>query len=118
MPSGRAARREAEGKGSQEDGMRRRHERVPGDGGGRWIRRSAGLRGSGVEVVGHGLVELEVRNGLGLGGIECWALIEELDEEIALWRPAGGTKLARHSRSSTGVSSSSVRPLTSGLGKR
>ena len=41
---------------------------------------------SGVEVVGQGLVELEVGDGLGLGWIEGGGLIEEPREEIALRR--------------------------------
>jgi len=43
-----------------------------------------------VEVVGQGLVELEVRDGVGLGGVEGRCLIEEPGEEIALGRSAGG----------------------------
>lgn len=43
-----------------------------------------------VEVVGRGLVELEVGAGVGLGGVEGRCLIEERGEEIALRRPAGG----------------------------
>ena len=45
---------------------------------------------SGVEVLGQGLVELEVGDGLGLGGIEGGRLIEEPRMEIALRRSAGG----------------------------
>ena len=45
---------------------------------------------SGVEVVGQGLVEVEVRGGIGLGGVEGGGLIEELDEEIPLRRSSGG----------------------------
>ena len=47
---------------------------------------SAGRPDSGaseVEVVGRGLVELEVGDGLGLGGVEGRCLIEEPGEEIA-----------------------------------
>ncbi|HSH75485.1 MAG TPA: hypothetical protein VLA09_07380, partial [Longimicrobiales bacterium] len=40
--------------------------------------------------VGQGLVEVEVWDGVGLGGIEGGRLIEELDEEIALGRSASG----------------------------
>jgi hypothetical protein len=47
---------------------------------------------SGVEVVGQGLVEVEVWDGLGLGGVEGRRLIEEPREEIALGRTAGGRK--------------------------
>ena len=43
-----------------------------------------------VEVVGRGLVELEVGDGLGLGGVEGRCLIEEPGEEIALGRAARG----------------------------
>jgi hypothetical protein len=51
-------------------------------------RRDSGA--SGVEVVGQGLVELEVGDGVGLGGIERRSLIEEAGEEIALrWSPGG-----------------------------
>jgi hypothetical protein len=39
---------------------------------------------SGVEVGGQGLVEVEVGDGLGLGGIEGRCLIEEPGEGIAL----------------------------------
>lgn len=45
---------------------------------------------SGVEVAGQGLVEIEVRNGVGLGGVEGGRLIEEPREEIALGRATGG----------------------------
>ncbi len=45
---------------------------------------------SGVEVVGQGLVEVEVWDGLGLGGVEGRSLIEEPGEEIALrWSARG-----------------------------
>jgi len=57
-----------------------------GEGGG--IRRPA--ENSGVEVVGQGLVEVEVGDRVGLGGVEGGHLIEELDEEIALGRSASG----------------------------
>ena len=40
-----------------------------------------------VEVVGQGLVELEVGHGLGIGGVEARRLI---DQEIPLRRPASG----------------------------
>ena len=50
-------------------------------------RRDSGA--SGVEVVGQGRVELEVGNGVGLGGVEGRCLIEEPGEEIALGRSAG-----------------------------
>jgi hypothetical protein len=43
-----------------------------------------------VEVVGLGLVEVEVWDGLGLGGVERGCLIEEPREEIALRRSARG----------------------------
>ena len=43
-----------------------------------------------IEVVGRGLVELEVGDGLGLDGVEGRCLIEEPGEEIALRWPAGG----------------------------
>ena len=43
-----------------------------------------------IEVVGRGLVELEVGDGLGLGGVDGRCLIEEPGEEIALRWPAGG----------------------------
>ena len=43
-----------------------------------------------VEVVGEGLFELEVGDGLGLGGIEGGRLIEEPLEEITLGRSASG----------------------------
>ena len=42
-----------------------------------------------IEVVGQGLVEFEVGDGLGLGRVEGRSLIEEPGEEIALRRPAG-----------------------------
>jgi hypothetical protein len=45
-----------------------------------------------VEVVGQGLVELEVRDGVGLGGVEGRCLIEEPGEEIALRWPAAGER--------------------------
>ena len=45
---------------------------------------------SGVEVVRQGLVEVEVWDGLGLGGIEGRRLVEEPGEEIALGRAARG----------------------------
>ena len=48
---------------------------------------------SGVEVLGQGLVELEV--GDGLGGIEGRRLIEEPREEISLGRSAGGREVRR-----------------------
>ena len=48
-----------------------------------------------VEVVGQGLVELKVGDGLGLGGIEGGRLIEEPREEIALGRSAGGREVRR-----------------------
>jgi hypothetical protein len=45
---------------------------------------------SGVEVVGQGLVEFEVGDGVGLGGVEDRCLIEEPCEEIALrWSARG-----------------------------
>jgi hypothetical protein len=45
---------------------------------------------SGVEVVGQGLVEFEVGDGVGLGGVEGRCLIEEPGEEIALrWSARG-----------------------------
>jgi hypothetical protein len=50
----------------------------------------AGRRIPKLEVVGQGLVEFEVGDGLGLGGVEGRCLIEEPGEEIALRRPAGG----------------------------
>jgi hypothetical protein len=53
----------------------------------------AGRPGSGaseIEVVGQGLAELEVRDGVGLGGVEGRCLIEEPGEEIALGLAAGG----------------------------
>jgi len=43
-----------------------------------------------VEVVGQGLVEVEFRDGVGIGGVEGGRLIEEPREEIALGRSAGG----------------------------
>jgi hypothetical protein len=43
-----------------------------------------------VEVVGRRLVEVEVWDGLGLGGVEGRCLIEEPGEEIALGRSARG----------------------------
>ena len=45
---------------------------------------------SGVEVVGQGLVEVEVGDGVGLGGVEGRRLIEDPGEEIALRWSAGG----------------------------
>ena len=48
---------------------------------------------SGGEVLGQGLVELEV--GDGLGGIEGRRLIEEPREEIGLGRSAGGREVRR-----------------------
>ncbi len=51
---------------------------------------------SGVEVVGQGLVELEFPDGVGLGGVEGGALVEELDEEIALgWSATSRWKTRR-----------------------
>jgi hypothetical protein len=52
------------------------------------IRRPA--ESSGVEVVGPGLIELEVRDGVGLGRIEGGRLIEEPREEMAFGWSAGG----------------------------
>ena len=43
-----------------------------------------------VEGVGQGLVEVEIWDGLGLGGVEGRSLIEEPREEIALRRSARG----------------------------
>jgi hypothetical protein len=43
-----------------------------------------------VEVVGQGLIDLEVRGGVGLDRIEGGRLIEEPREEIALRWSAGG----------------------------
>jgi hypothetical protein len=48
------------------------------------------VRVSGLEVVGQGLVEVEFWDGVGLGGVEGRALVEELDEELALGRSASG----------------------------
>jgi hypothetical protein len=45
---------------------------------------------SGLEVVGQRLVEFEVRDGLGRGGVEGGRLIEEPGEEIALGWSARG----------------------------
>ena len=45
-----------------------------------------------VEVVGRGLVELEIWDGLWLGGVERGCLIEEPGEEIALGRSARGSE--------------------------
>ncbi len=45
-----------------------------------------------VEVVGRGLVELEIWDGLWLGGVEGGCLIEEPGEEIALGRAARGSE--------------------------
>jgi hypothetical protein len=45
-----------------------------------------------VEVVGDGLVELEVWDGLGLDRVEGGRLIEEPREEIALGRSASGSE--------------------------
>jgi hypothetical protein len=44
-----------------------------GNEGGGGERRAESSGGSRVEVVGEGLIELEVRDGVGLGGIEGWA---------------------------------------------
>jgi hypothetical protein len=52
--------------------------------------RPAGVGASGVEVVGRGLVEVEVRDGVGLGGVEAGGLIDELDRELVLGRSARG----------------------------
>ena len=68
--------------------MRRQDAWMGGVGEGRGIRRRA--ESSGVEVVARGLVEVEVRDVVRLGGVEGWRLTEELDEEIALGRSAGG----------------------------
>ena len=43
-----------------------------------------------IEVVGQGLVEFEVWDGVGLGGVERGCLIEEPGEEIALGWSARG----------------------------
>ena len=51
-----------------------------------------GLRSQGSRSPGQGLIEVEVRDGFGLGGIECGRLIEEPREEIALGRSASGGK--------------------------
>lgn len=71
--------------------MGRRDARMGGEAVGRRI--PAGRPDSGaseVEVVGQGLVELEVRDGVGLGGVEGRSLIEEPGEEIALrWSARG-----------------------------
>ena len=66
------------------DGRGRRWEENP------WLAGRPDSGASEVEVVGRGLVELEVGDGLGLGGVEGRCLIEEPGEEIALRRPAGG----------------------------
>ena len=55
-----------------------------------------------VEVVGRGLVELEVGDGLWLGGVEGRCLIEEPGEEIALGRSACGREGRGLVRETTG----------------
>ena len=42
-----------------------------------------------IKVVGRGLVELELGDGLGLGGVERGCLIEEPGEEIAIGEARG-----------------------------
>jgi hypothetical protein len=61
-----------------------------GDGRGRWMPRPAGIRASGLEVVGQGLVEVEFWDEVGLGGVEGGGLIDEFDRELALGRSARG----------------------------
>ena len=65
-------------------------------------RRDSGA--SGVEVVGQGLVdlELEVGDGVGLGGVEGRCLIKEPCEEIALRWSAGGRIRAGEAGAGTG----------------
>ena len=55
---------------------------------GRWAV-SSGLE---VELVGHGLVERELRRRLGLGGVELGRLVEE---QVGLRRCAGGRNRRR-----------------------
>jgi hypothetical protein len=61
-----------------------------GAGGGEEVRRW--LSGLEVEVVGRRLIELELRHGLGLGGVEPGRLIRRFGEEFDLGRPARGRK--------------------------
>jgi hypothetical protein len=61
-----------------------------GEGAGRRVPGWRGSGASGVEVVGQGLVEVEVWDGVGPGRVEGRRLIEEPCEEIALgWSAAG-----------------------------
>ncbi len=70
--------------------MGRVDARMGGGDAGRRIPSRPDSAASEVEVVGRGLVELEVGAGLGLGGVEGRCLIEEPGEEIAPTHAARG----------------------------